>query len=153
MNNSFERALDELYCAVYVSSSVWLITEPDLERLLVDARDHNKKHQVTGVLLYNDGTFFQYIEGLLDDLEYIYGRIKASKQHRGIIQLLYEKTTLRRFPDWYMGFFHPSKSEILNLANQKWWNSFNGKPQRPEETPIGLKLLENFCQNQDHFVL
>jgi hypothetical protein len=139
--------MNQLHSIVYVSSAAWLLTEPELANMLADSRSDNRKNKITGALLYNDGTFFQYIEGPSVNLELIYEKIKRSHQHRGIIELLSENIDCRRFPDWYMGFFHPSKDELLQLSNRKWWSVASGiKEQRQSE---GIQLLEIFCRNSD----
>lgn len=130
---------------VYVSSAVWLLSEAELLAILQDARHDNNLHEITGVLLYNDGTFFQYIEGPADNLQKIYTKIRQSRQHRGIIELSTEEVDVRRFPEWYMGFFQPSKDEILRLSNRNWWNA--SAHLTPNDKPEGIELLEVFCQN------
>lgn len=130
---------------VYVSSAVSLLDEAELLHILQDARRDNDLHQITGVLLYNDGTFFQYIEGPADNLQKIYAKIRKSRQHRGIIELSTEAVQTRRFPEWYMGFFQPSKDDILRLSNKIWWNA--STQLTTKDKPEGIELLEVFCQN------
>lgn len=43
-----------------------------------------KKVGVTGVILYRDGFFFQYIEGIEKNLEAVYQRIERSTGHNRI---------------------------------------------------------------------
>lgn len=145
--------MKRLECLVYVSSAVWLLTEADLEAILSAAIVNNELYGVTGVLLYSDGTFFQYIEGVDEDIAYIYNRIKHSKQHQGIIELLHKQIQQRLFPDWYMGFFKPLKSEILNIIDQHWWDLPSSEILVTEQSSEGLKLLETFCKNQQRVLL
>lgn len=143
--------MNQLGCIVYISSAVWLLTEEELAGLLDDACSDNDEHRITGVLLYNDGTFFQYIEGSSGNLEKIYEKIKRSRQHRGIMELLRENIDERRFPDWYMGFFQPSRDEMLQLANEKWWNVAAGIKKQGKSA--GIHLLEIFCRNSNRLNL
>jgi hypothetical protein len=143
--------MKRLECLVYVSSAVSLLTESELEAILSDALVHNELYGITGILLYNDGTFFQYIEGVDEDLEHIYSRITHSKKHHGMYQLIHKEIQERLFPDWYMGFFQPSKSEILTLIDQQWWTLASSELSVTEQSWEGLKLLESFCKNQQRF--
>ncbi len=47
--------MDKLTQLIYVSSAVELFTDQQLNDLLILARDANKKHHITGLLLYKDG--------------------------------------------------------------------------------------------------
>jgi hypothetical protein len=134
-----------LRCIVYVSSAAWLLSELELETLLKDARWENQQYEISGALLYNEGTFFQYIEGPEDHLARVYDKIKRSRQHRGLIELLTEPVSERRFPGWYMGFFKPSKSELLNLSSKVWWRAAGSVVSGPNAE--GLQLLDVFCKS------
>ena len=57
---------------VYVSSASRLLNETQLRLLADDAAARNLECGVTGVLLYGDGSFFQYIEGPPASLEQVY---------------------------------------------------------------------------------
>ena len=79
--------MNQLAALAYVSSAAKLMSESELEALAVSARTENHRHQVTGVLLYDNGSFFQYLEGAPSAVVHVYERIKASRQHHGIIEL------------------------------------------------------------------
>ncbi len=57
-----------LYCIVYLSSATNLMTDAEIEALLVSARNSNAAQNITGVLMYLDGNFVQCIEGPEDNL-------------------------------------------------------------------------------------
>jgi hypothetical protein len=52
-----------MFHVVYVSSSTQLFTKSDLQILLQKARDRNTQLDLTGMLLYKDGSFMQVLEG------------------------------------------------------------------------------------------
>ncbi|MEN0053723.1 MAG: BLUF domain-containing protein [Mucilaginibacter sp.] len=89
---------------VYVSTAVRLLTELELLELLNVARDKNKKHNVTGMLLYCEGTFMQVIEGDEASVDLIYNAIERDVRHKNIIKLGNDKIDQRNFPDWSMAF-------------------------------------------------
>ena len=55
--------MHQLRSIAYISSVTRALSDEELERLLVDARSFNESVGVTGVLLYNGNSFFQYFEG------------------------------------------------------------------------------------------
>lgn len=105
---------------VYVSSAVQGLTDADLEVVLAKARERNQRLGITGVLLYDDGDFFQYLEGSAEALDEVYAHIVQSPQHRSILQLVRGPIAARHFGSWSMGFVKVPKSELLQLAHAQW---------------------------------
>ena len=93
----------------YVSTAVELFSKEDLEHLLRESRARNSQHGITGLLLYNDGTFMQTIEGSTADVRQLYENICADTTHYGIIKLVHQDISERVFPDWSMGFMNGPK--------------------------------------------
>lgn len=139
--------MTNLHAIVYVSSAVWFLTEEELVALLNDAREDNRKHQITGVLLYCDGMFFQYIEGPAEHLDKIYAKIKKSSQHHGIIECHSGSVETRQFSEWYMGFFQPTKNEFLQISNRECWCATAALALNCEHTSEGIQALKVFCEN------
>jgi hypothetical protein len=108
----------DLYSLVYVSKAVSPYSLTDIDRLLLSARERNEQRGLSGVLLYDDGDFMQYIEGPAGGLSEIYQKIGASPMHRGIIELLREPLAAPRFPRWSMAFRSPSGFGMSNPAQQ-----------------------------------
>lgn len=133
-----------LAAIAYASSSVGILSEAALETLLVDARAHNAEEEVTGVLLYDDGTFFQYFEGPEDGVDRIYTRIKASSQHRSIIELFRNTVDSRNFGTWEMGFSRAPRAELLRLAQASWDAAMVAG--HPPPHGIGVQLLKTFWE-------
>ncbi|HKL38977.1 MAG TPA: BLUF domain-containing protein [Bacteroidales bacterium] len=96
--------MKDLIHIVYVSFSGKDLSEADLEELLKEVRSKNEKQQVTGLLLYNDGSFIQVIEGRQQTIRELYDRISGDHRHTNVVKLLEEPIKKRAFPDWSMGF-------------------------------------------------
>ena len=96
--------MTDLNALVYVSSAVRLLSEAELAHLLDRARARNAREGITGVLLYAQGNFMQYLEGPPSGMATVYDIIKADPLHRGIIELLREPIAAREFSDWAMAF-------------------------------------------------
>lgn len=93
----------QLHSLVYVSSATRTPQETDLQHLLQRARERNLQCGVTGVLLFDDGNFMQYIEGPPDGLAEVYRHIERDPLHSGIIELCRQVSGVRLFKDWLMG--------------------------------------------------
>jgi Sensors of blue-light using FAD len=135
--------MSDMRAIAYVSSATQLMTVPQLESLLVQARGLNLESAVTGVLLYSDGNFMQYFEGSEDSMRVTYERIRASRRHKGIIEILNERIAQRSFPDWQMAFAQPTQSELLALSTARW-QTMAGEPLGSSAISPGLALLQNF---------
>jgi hypothetical protein len=132
-----------LFSVIYYSTTTRLLTEAELEALLIDARDFNKEHGITGVLLYVNGSFMQYFEGLEDDVNQTLKRINDSSKHKDIFKVV-ESIDERNFPNWLMGFSRPDKSEILKLHAASWLASVkNGEGCK------AMNLLKQFWSTKN----
>ena len=129
----------------YVSSATGILSDNTLEGLLTSAWQRNKEHQVTGVLLFDEGTFFQYFEGPPAGIEEVYGHIKRSTLHTGIIELQRTQLAQREFPRWLMGFTRTPGSSILRLSNASWRAALRGI-QREAPGTEGMELLKSFLR-------
>lgn len=133
----------DLLALAYVSTCVRRLSDPELEALLLEARERNHALQVTGVLLYDDGNFFQYIEGPPDSVRSVYERIRASSKHRGLIELCRRKVSGRSFSAWDMGFSKVPGSRLLELAQASWEEVVATQAAQPAAGP-GITLLREF---------
>ena len=83
----------------YTSTAVDLMDADDLAQILKEARERNRRRNVTGMLLYRDGTFLQVLEGKEEDVIHIYDLIKSDGRHRGLINVLQEPIEKHHFED------------------------------------------------------
>ena len=135
--------MPSLLCLIYVSSAHRRLREPELESLLSVSRARNLEDGLTGVLLYNDGNFMQYLEGPDTALRQTYKRICADPLHGNLIEILLEPITERSFATWAMGFTQPTTSELLALSNARW-KRMGIDTTIPEEASPGMLLLHSF---------
>lgn len=101
---------------IYVSCATNEMSEADLIALLQQCRSHNKNNQVTGMLLYADGNYFQILEGNTENVEETYQRILNDDRNSGHILLEKEEINERTFPEWSMGFKHLTKEQAHDLT-------------------------------------
>ena len=93
-----------LYRVVYVSSAQRYTASEDLNAILDVSRQNNASRDITGLLLFHDGSYFQVLEGPRGAVEERLRVIGADKRHTGMITVLSEPVTMRGFPEWSMGF-------------------------------------------------
>ncbi len=86
----------------YRSRAVTQPTAADLERIVQQARERNRSEGVTGLLIYDQGSFFQWLEGPASGLARVWESINRDARHRDI-EILREQTMPKRFfGDWDM---------------------------------------------------
>ena len=93
-----------LFHLIYVSTAVKPMNGDELVSLLEQSRARNKRHRITGMLLYSDGHFMQVLEGEEASVMKIFEDIKRDHRHTKVDVLRAEYIQYRNFPDWTMGF-------------------------------------------------
>lgn len=101
---------------MYISASKKDISGQELEAILSVARENNTKMGVSGLLLYVEGHFLQYLEGEQSVVEQLYRRIEKDSRHSGVMRLFAGLYDRRIFADWSMGFHRLDKDEQAELS-------------------------------------
>lgn len=91
---------------VYHSKASVGFTELDLLYLLAGSRARNRAEGVTGVLVFDRGVFFQWIEGPNLPLQRVWNSIRKDPRHHDIQVLADTSIPVRLFQDWHMQFAH-----------------------------------------------
>lgn len=131
--------MSSIYTIAYASSSTYLLSQRDLERLLEEARSKNENSGVTGILLYYDGSFLQILEGPKDQVEDTYRRISYDPRHKGLIRLLCRSFPTRSFSNWTMGYVRCSDKKLeqsapgFNIILERDQLSMLNKDHMPEQ--------------------
>jgi hypothetical protein len=98
------RTLKQLIHCIYASLAMPQLKESELPLLLEQARSANAKANLTGMLLYIDGSFFQVLEGEAQTVEAVYTKIQHDPRHTRVTQIINEPIAGRDFSEWTMGF-------------------------------------------------
>lgn len=104
-----------LHSVLYVSTAQVLFTPPRLEELLTVSRANNARQQITGLLLYRDGAFMQFLEGPMGEVERLYRKIKTDDRHFAIVTISEGAIPHRLFPDLPMGFHNLRDQAVRQL--------------------------------------
>jgi hypothetical protein len=93
-----------LHHLLYLSSARAKFAEAALRGLLAVARNNNTVNGISGMLLYSDGNFIQYLEGEQDQVRATFDRIRRDGRHTGVFVVSEGAIEQRVFADWSMGF-------------------------------------------------
>eukprot|EP01104_Vermistella_antarctica_P014209 TRINITY_DN4431_c0_g2_i1.p1 TRINITY_DN4431_c0_g2~~TRINITY_DN4431_c0_g2_i1.p1 ORF type:complete len:170 (-),score=28.60 TRINITY_DN4431_c0_g2_i1:49-534(-) len=95
---------EDLWTLVYMSASVSLFNAEEIERVLRQARDHNQRDNITGILIYSEGSFVQNLEGPKDKIQATYDRIRIDSRHTRCCKIVHSAIEKRNFDTFSMAF-------------------------------------------------
>lgn len=137
---------------VYVSTSVHLMADDELQALLEVSRQKNAQKNITGMLLYRDGYFIQAIEGEEAEVMALYHKIAQDPRHNHCLLVHQHTITQRSFPNWTMGF---KNLKLTDPSLAPAVTNFMEQPFEPNlfaQTPstVVWRMLESF-RDQNNF--
>lgn len=103
------------YASQWVPSALGI--KEDIERILTRARPFNQDYGITGLLVFQANHFIQYLEGDLEDIYTVYGRICMDPRHKHPTILSSGPIVERNFLGWDMGSYVVSPDEDAALAD------------------------------------
>ncbi len=132
---------------VYVSKRNAHCTDVEIEKILASCHANNGEKDITGVLLYSDKTFVQYLEGGYKEITSLFDKIKEDDRHSKVAMVGYAPIKERLFPSWKMGSkkFNDESvefiSEISSNEAQEFKDVLSGKEQKGTKA---MDLLKKF---------
>jgi len=99
---SAQLASEPIAMMAYRSRAVEPPSERDLDRLLRSAQERNRSELLSGLLIYDQGYFFQWIEGPAEGLARVWNSISRDPRHREIRILREQVIGKRFFGEWDM---------------------------------------------------
>lgn len=94
----------ELYSLVYSSRATDAFDDAQLGALLAQARAANERAAITGILLYRQGRFIQFLEGPEAPVRDLLARIAADPRHSSVRVMVDGHPPVRQFAEWTMGY-------------------------------------------------
>jgi hypothetical protein len=92
-----------LYNVVYCSRAVPGIDADAVDRIIVSAQRNNPRWGITGMLVFGEGVFFQWLEGPRDAILRLLDLLRSDVRHGQIVLLSeVEEARERLFPQWDM---------------------------------------------------
>ena len=92
-----------LYNLVYCSRASPGVDDAEVDRIIASARRHNPSADITGLLVFGSGIFFQWLEGPRQGVRELMAMISADRRHDTVVTLSEsEEVRDRLFPNWDM---------------------------------------------------
>ena len=136
---------------IYTSVATKKFPPTELKDLLEISRRNNVRDGITGMLLYEDGTFIQVLEGDDETVESTFNRISKDPRHSKIVLIAKFELDHRSFNEWEMGFFDASGGQLLKLPG---YTSFLSRKtvelEEPEDGDKAREVLINFKHGAWH---
>lgn len=113
--NKSEENTENLVHCIYSSATAIKFTHSDVIELLEKARKNNAKLGITGMLLYDNGSFFQVLEGEPNKVKALLRIIQKDKRHNKVLKIIFEQIEQRDFNEWTMGFSGLSRDDLKSI--------------------------------------
>jgi hypothetical protein len=98
-----DATLPALHHFAYCSRAADGVDEAEVGRIVESAQRHNLAHGITGVLIFNRGVFFQWIEGPIDQVQRLIANLHGDPRHYDIVSLSQSEDRRERlYPNWEM---------------------------------------------------
>lgn len=138
--------VEDLEQLVYVSSATYLFSDEELVEMLDEYRTNHELLDVSGMLVYAEGTFIHALEGHPHILTHLYDTIQRDGRFRHCFQLLRQPIEQRAFEGWSMGFRPCFGIDVDNLVG---YVDFFGDRPVPERGAPAYRLLSSFRKQHD----
>ncbi|WP_109299784.1 BLUF domain-containing protein [Aquimarina sp. AU474] len=127
----------------YVSTVNPLISNSDITDLFDYISVHNNVLEITGILIYSDGNFFQVLEGERQIIKKMFEKILKDSRHYNIIKMLDKEIKDGSFSKYYSSFVVISEDNS-HMELQKFLEK--EKIQNPEHFKTISYLTQKFMK-------
>ena len=116
-----KKGNDMVWEIVYSSVAYNKQTDSSLEQILDTALEFNSKNDITGALVYIEGTreFIQVLEGNKEKIEDLMNKIRKDSRHTNVDILSNESITSRQFPNWSMALSKIDSNKLVEFGLNK----------------------------------
>lgn len=104
------------YQIIYSSESATPMQMDELEELLEHARRSNAEKGITGALIYVDGVFLQILEGDMETVQELMGKISKDFRHETVTVLKEGAIPSAAFRDWEMAYVSATQEQVAEWA-------------------------------------
>lgn len=134
-----------VHAIVYLSSSRIMSDETELVEIIEESRKNNASSNITGALLYCNGSIIQALEGEKEAVHALFEKIQRDQRHTQVIPLFQGTVPSRSFDKWTMGYSTLNKRNMQELREQL---PFIDNPHLPAtDGNKVLAILQTFFKN------
>lgn len=102
VQNESNNPTSKIFHIAYVSTATVPLDQKELIAIERISQINNQKFGITGILVYGDEKFLQYIEGSEFNVRRLISLIAMDARHHGIDMLRHEFIPMRQFSNWHM---------------------------------------------------
>ena len=119
------------YAISYVSTAERSLSETEIRQILNDSEINNNKQNITGLLLYSEGNFFQIIEGDQKHIVQLYETIEDDSRHFNVIKLFGKEIKKESFDGYKSDFIsEDARYSSARLQNYEHYLEVLDKPTK-----------------------
>jgi len=119
------------YAISYVSTAERSLSETEIRQILNDSEVNNNKQNITGLLLYSEGNFFQIIEGDQKQIVELYETIEDDSRHFNVIKLFGKEINKESFDGYKSDFIsEDARYSSARLQNYEHYLEVLDKPTK-----------------------
>lgn len=104
--------MESLIHLIYASSATGAFDAAEIDAVLRKSRINNAGLNITGMLLYTDGSFFQVLEGPEAAVDGLFEKISSDPRHGKVVKIIRESIVARAFGEWSMSYSHMTRSAL-----------------------------------------
>ena len=101
--------MSRLRQVIYISQATRDLSDQEIRELVAVSAANNRVNQITGALLYLEGSFIQVLEGEADAIASLLDVLGRDERHHDLRVLSDLEIEARQFEDWSMGLIESSK--------------------------------------------
>lgn len=141
--------MKNIFQLVYISRANENLCYSDLERILESARTHNRRNDITGLLVFKDEYFLQILEGEQSRVKETFDRIVLDRRSSQARVLSESFSETRIFNRWPMAFHDADIDPNMNALMNDLFATATNRSKKEKKTIFNI--LETFRRGCCHF--
>ena len=129
------------YAICYVSTAAPEISDSEIEDILKLSSSNNNDDQITGILLFSNGNFFQVLEGDKKTVTILFEKIKEDGRHQNLIPIFKKEIENSKFNRYEEEFL--SLDATYDGEKMAYYSSYVEKLDPSIQSPVRY-VLKNF---------
>lgn len=114
---------------IYTSQSELFVDLRQMQKLIARSRENNLKREITGVLLNDQHSIIQVLEGAADSVNALFAKILRDPRHSDVVLIMERPIAEREFGEWSMGY--ATGVGTIDAVSESFTDFFSGV-----ETPL-----------------
>jgi len=102
---------------IYTSAHVQPLSQAEVDALIEQSRESNRRNGITGILFYVGGCFMQVVEGEPRAIGELYAKLLRDPRHTRVTLIIQEAIQHRFFGDWTMAMAAVGSAELATILD------------------------------------